>query len=681
MRARPVLSIVSLLGLSLAASGGCSSGPTSTPGPSQAPPCVTRLGSSPSQDLLLEGSEGCPGTVGLSLRVATGALSAPTWSNATQGPLRVEGEWTAIAQGAIRPVRVRNTTSAPVDLVGLEWAAEGLDSGADRFLHQGYQSWSYTGVEAIPASLADALGTAPRGGDEEDVLGEIAGVSWWVGARMDARGQGLVAGADGARVFKTRVAVDGRRLRLVVGVEGGALRVAPGEARELDGLFVRRGEVSSGLDEYAAHVARAHPPPASPRRRPLGGWGSWNMYYEKISADILRPEIAFTARRLAPLSLDTFLVDDGYEPHWGAWRASPGFGADLSSFVAEQTRERLVPALWLAPVYVDLVDPVVTEHPDWFVRRADGSPRTYDAIGSTRKAALDVTHPEARAFALEQMKRLWASGVRVFKLDFLFGAGLDGTHKEPVTAMQSYSLWLKAIRDALPEAHLVGCGAPLLPSVGTFDSMRIGPDVAFFNSPTPHYPFLATQARSIALRGFTDAWWALDPDVVLLRGERITDADAWTVVVMSAMSGGNYLLGDGRQAGELRLTMALDPEILELTRSGQAARPLDLGAELDPKLTPSPLFALPGDVSIPHVWTRLAPGGPRAIAVFGWSSDDHVSELELPPDTMEITPPRAPGARSGKIGAGGRQRVQVAPREARLFLSRSGGAPALIAPR
>jgi hypothetical protein len=238
--------------------------------------------------------------------------------------------------------------------------------------------------------------------------------------------------------------------------------------------------------------------------------------------------------------------------------------------------------------------------------------------------------------------------------------------------MQSYAAWMKAIRDAVPNAHLVGCGAPILPSVGTFDSMRTGADIAFGSSPVPTYAFLADEAKSTVLRGFTDAWWALDPDVVLLRDTRIGDAEAWTTVVASALAGGNYLLGDARQAGDLRAAMATDPEVLAMTRDGRAARPLDAFAETDPKIIPSPILAGNGDMAIPHVWKKSTADGARTwTAVFAWLAEGFEVETTLGEGAFEIAQPvtaNAPTTR--RPMASGKQKLAVAPRSVRLFVSR-----------
>ena len=657
---RPPLLLLALA-FACVASSACSSSPAVTP------PCAVSMGSG-GADLTLLGSGTCATTLRLGLRVATGAPDAPVWSDATSSPVRVEGSWQLRDGAAVRDVKVTNPSAQPVTLVGLEWSTDGGGVGlaVDRMLHEGYQSWSYAGVEAIPPSIPDVLGTSPHGGDGEDILSELAGVSWWWSSLADAKNAGLVVGADGGTVFKTYGAANGPapvRLRVVQGVTGDGLVLAPGESRVLDGLYLALGDVGQSLDAYARYVATKHPP-ASPRKPALGGWGSWNMYYANITPAALRDEAQFAAATLAPFGLKDFLLDDGYEAHWGSWAASPTFGVDLATLTAEQTVAGLRPALWLAPFYVNVVDPLIAQHPDWFLHKG-GALRTYNNIGPDN-AALDVTNPDARAYVTDALKQLRAWGYGTLKIDFLFGAALEGDRQQPVTSLESYALWMKTLREAVPDVHFVGCGAPTLPSVGWVDSMRIGPDVAYTTSPEPRYPFLLTQARQVAMRAHTDAWWALDPDVVLLRGA-ISDVEAWTVVVYSAMAGGNYLLGDPRQAGDLRRAMALAPDVVAMTRDGLAARPVALAGAIDPQLAPSPLFLGNHDTAIPHVWRKTSADGKRGwLAVFGWEVDGYGTEIDLPANAQELTAPAAPGP-NGRQPFGGHHALTVPQHAARLF--------------
>jgi alpha-galactosidase len=641
-----------LFALALAA---CS--PETEGAPLKSPPCTFAAGASGAADLVVVGAGSCAGTTTFHLRVATGDPAAPVWSDAASSPVRVHGAWRTEGGALVRSVEVENTSGGDVALVGLEWSADPLGITADRFLHQGYQSWTYTGVEAIPDAVDEALGTARPGGDGEHAIAEQAGVSWWVGAAMNERGQGLVVGADGGTVLPTFVAADARRLRVVQGLRGDAVPLASGQRRALDGLFLALGDAAAELDAYAAHVARRHPP-AIPRRPALGGWGSWNRYYADIDATKLREEASWAAATLAPLGLTTLLLDDGYEPRWGAWEASPSFGAELGALNAEQVALGLSPAVWLAPIYVDVEDSLVVEHPDWFVKKPSGELRTFTNFGPTY-AALDVTRAEARAHVADAITRYRDLGYRAIKIDFLFGAAISGQRSAELTGLESYQRWMSVIREAAGELHVIGCGAPILPSVSWVDSMRTGPDVAFVTSPEATWAFVASQARHTALRAFTDAWWSLDPDVVLLRGTKLSDAEAWTFVVSSALAGGNWLSGDGRQAPAARLSMMLAPEILALSRDGHAARPVELAASMDAGPVGSPLLLGQAEVAVPHVWKKAG-----AVAVFGWEADPYSTRLELPPGARELVAEGgAVVARPAPSGA-----ITVARHAARLFI-------------
>mgnify|MGYP006270654809 FL=1 len=639
-------------------------------------PCTPHLEGNGTADLVFRGSDTCPGQLRLRLWVAAAAGdSAVKWYRADAAPVQIEGKWSARDGAAIRSVRAAHSgpEGTPVHLHGLVWQTPsgGGFGAADRLLHNGYQSWNYTGFEPIPSNN-DAwvdVTANPRpmrkGGQNEDVISDIAGLSWWWSALASAGGNGITAGFAGASVLKgwfVAERVDTEvRAQIVYGLTGESITLTSGQERELDGLYIRSGNVRAALDAYAAHVAEAQR--VAPRQdAPLGGWGSWNLYFEDVDSESLGAEISWAAENLKPLGFDDFLLDDGYMPYWGQWRAAERFGATLAEFAARQREEGLRPAIWVAPTYLSVDDPLIAEHPAWFVHDTAGEMRTYNNFGPTY-AALDPTHPDARAFVTEQLEALWEAGYRTYKIDFLFGGALEGEHHQEVTSMESYHTWMRAIRDALPQAHLIGCGAPMLPSVGWVDSMRTGPDISYVVQPEPAYGYLAPQARHTATRFFTDRWWHLDPDVVLLRGDQIDDQQAWTHVVSAAFAGGNYLLGDLRQAPTSRQAMALAPEILAMA-DGRAMRPLDMTAQTDADPIPSPLFGEP--THIPHLWEKLGKAGQKWLAVFGWN-DGYSYETELPAGTVELSPPSNVGEELAQTPIQGRQTISVDPRGVRLF--------------
>ena len=80
----------------------------------------------------------------------------------------------------------------------------------------------------------------------------------------------------------------------------------------------------------------------------------------------------------------------------------------------------------------------------------------------------------------------------------------------------------RLIRDAIgPESYLLGCGAPILPSVGLVDAMRVSPDTGPDYEP-PKGDLSQPSVRSAALSGLGRAWqhgrfWVNDPDCLLAR--------------------------------------------------------------------------------------------------------------------------------------------------------------------
>jgi len=132
------------------------------------------------------------------------------------------------------------------------------------------------------------------------------------------------------------------------------------------------------------------------------------------------------------------------------------------------------------------------------------------------------------------------------------------------------------LRDAAGDRFILGCGAPLLSSIGLVDGMRIGSDVAGYwgGDGTPDGPGLRNAASATLARLWMHGrWWANDPDCVLVRGSdtqlSMAEVQAWASIV--ALSGGMLFAGDDLSA--------VEPERLELLArllppSGQAARAL-----------------------------------------------------------------------------------------------------------
>ena len=94
---------------------------------------------------------------------------------------------------------------------------------------------------------------------------------------------------------------------------------------------------------------------------------------------------------------------------------------------------------------------------------------------------------------------------------------MPGRRYADVDGVAAYRAGLALVREAAgPDVYLVGCGAPLLPSVGLVDAMRVSPDTFHEGG----------EDGSTGLRGLMPlaarAWqqgrlWVNDPDCVVAR--------------------------------------------------------------------------------------------------------------------------------------------------------------------
>ncbi len=150
------------------------------------------------------------------------------------------------------------------------------------------------------------------------------------------------------------------------------------------------------------------------------------------------------------------------------------------------------------------------EHPDWLVGPAG---RNWgQSLGG-----LDVTHPGVQESLRELLGRVVAWGVDYLKLDFLYGGAVPGPRHTDVDEVTAYRAGLQLIREAVgPDVYLVGCGAPLLPSVGLVDAMRVSPDT-FHEGAADGSAGLRGLMPLAARAWMQGRFWVNDPDCLVAR--------------------------------------------------------------------------------------------------------------------------------------------------------------------
>ena len=293
--------------------------------------------------------------------------------------------------------------------------------------------------------------------------------------------------------------VDGR---LVVSADG---EVA--EASYTGGLYTA---LAAWADQFAAR-ARVGPVPSLPTV-----WCTWYQYFIAVREEDVLENLA--AIDQLDLDVGVIQIDDGYETEIGDWlERSPRFPTPLAELANRIRATGRRAGIWTAPLLVGERSRLAAEHPDWLVRGTSAGRNWGQDL-----AALDVTHPDAAAHLQKVFRTFSEWGFDYFKVDFLYAAALEGVRWADATGIAAYREALRLIREAVgPAATLLGCGAPILPSVGLVDAMRVSPDTG--PQFEPHDADLSQPSQLAAVltgraRAFQHArFWVNDPDCLIVR--------------------------------------------------------------------------------------------------------------------------------------------------------------------
>lgn len=250
-------------------------------------------------------------------------------------------------------------------------------------------------------------------------------------------------------------------------------------------------------------------------------WASWYQYFTKFNQDDLTENL--DAMDQLDLNVGVVRLDDAFQAGIGDWLELSGGFTSLEAAVGDVTERGRAAGLWIAPLLVGADSSLFSAHPDWVVRESTGAPVLALHNWEQDCYALDITHPAASDY-LHRVLSTWRGyGTSYFMVDFMFAGALEGRrYQGDVTGIAAYRNALGLIRDAIgPTALLQGCGAPMFPSVGLVDSMRVGPDVNLTWAASGDdfsRPGLASALVSTVGRAFTHGrFWVNDPDCFMLR--------------------------------------------------------------------------------------------------------------------------------------------------------------------
>ena len=324
----------------------------------------------------------------------------------------------------------------------------------------------------------------------------------------------LLAAFTSCNAFRGEFRIDKSTAEVVMCLDNCLIKA--GDSLMLEQLFVGEEESAESLySRFVACVEQNHLK-FKTEKAPTG-WCSWYCYGPDITISDIRENIL--AIKEKSIDIEYLLIDDGYQKNMGDWLIdSEKLGISMKQLCSEIIAYGMKPAIWVAPFIADGESEVFKAHPDWFVKDENGAPLSSADVsfGGWRLSPwymLDITHPEAAEYirnVFSIMKNDY--GCNYFKLDAnMWGALPYGKRYEDCTAIEAYRAGMKIICDVVGEdGFILGCNAPLWPSLGLVHGMRVSTDIA------RNWGSIKQVAFECFRRTYqNDHFWINDPDCII----------------------------------------------------------------------------------------------------------------------------------------------------------------------
>lgn len=373
-----------------------------------------------------------------------------------------------------------------------------------RFYRHGWQSWSFSGW----LTLGDNSPNPPRDpfaillNEDIPYADRLARTAAGLTMIEEAEGKLLLFGAleMGGRIFLEEDHILGKYEQ-----GQGDWLIATGPA---DTLFT---SYAQALKERYGQFRHTKAPRV---------WCSWYSLYYFISEALLLKVL----RGLNDLPFDVFQIDDGWQQTVGDWQPNRKFPNGMAEMARQIRKTGRLPGLWLAPFLIHERSSLFREHPDWLLRDEQGRLVLATKHWGGNVYALDTTHPAVQDWLGALMRQIREWGYEYIKLDFLYAAALPAKRYQEMPREAAYRLGLEILRQNLGDAFLLACGAPILPSLGLCDAIRISPDVTAYwvNRPYQQVSGWSAPGMKNAIYTSLHRLWLQplvhpDPDVVYFR--------------------------------------------------------------------------------------------------------------------------------------------------------------------
>jgi alpha-galactosidase len=376
-----------------------------------------------------------------------------------------------------------------------------------KFYRHGWQSWALTtwldpSRPPLPVRAAEF-----RMKDEDPGYALHKNhISAWVGAAELGENDVLLLGALN---LSGRVELDGRTLHGFFEDEH--------EGRWL----VVRGKDDEVFSKYIELLGQAFG--KGRFRKAPSVWCSWYSLYGWVNERIFLKALD----DFGDMPFDVFQLDDGWQLAYGDWDANKKFPSGMQVLADRISATGRTPGIWLAPFMVSTNSRLAKNQPHWLLRDEHGNPVRTGITWNGNSFGLDVSHPEVLDWLAQLIRKVRDWGYGYLKLDFLYIGGFIGRRYKDIPREVAYRNALQVIREAAGDAYILACGAPVVPSLGLCDGLRVGPDVSPFwlNKPlsvwlnNPNDTSTQNAIRTSLHRLWLSPLVNVDPDVIFFRSK------------------------------------------------------------------------------------------------------------------------------------------------------------------
>lgn len=332
--------------------------------------------------------------------------------------------------------------------------------------------------------------------------------------------QPLLVGFSSCFRFNGCIRFNTETLQMVLNCEN--ITIYAGETIKLEQIYVEQGEENSIRNNLADAISKNHPRLDFPEVPT--GWCSWLVYGPRITERNVYDNL--NAIKEKNLDLKYIQIDDGYQAHWGDWlEVTDKFAGGAKQLCLDIKAQGFEPAIWVAPFAAEKNSKLFQEHPDWFVKNDAGEPLVSSDVtfGGWRCGPwymLDATHPDAINYlktVFRTMREEWK--VKYYKLDANVWGAMPFGHRYDAnaTAVEAYRRGMAAILEATGyDSFILGCNAPMWPSIGAVHGMRIT------NDNSRNWGKFVHLIKECFPRNWQHKrFWINDPDTVLLQNKLV----------------------------------------------------------------------------------------------------------------------------------------------------------------